>query len=134
MTVEQLIERLRLNIADNLRAQAEASGRIERDQQALVALEGLLGMKPRLLADSEASALVKEHDKPRGEEAIRLLLGQNLGGFWSSDDIHATLELRGWISTEAKHPRAATEAALARLVKKGVLSKNAGVYHYMGDR
>ena len=135
LKLPELIDYLRANIARNRRIEREAGQAADRDERALNALEPLLGNDPAqgqmpLSAPPEGDASLNG-DSPRGERAVALVMRERRDGFWTSAEIHAALEERGWISASAKHPKAGTEAALSRLARKGLVSRNGGVYQYM---
>lgn len=71
-------------------------------------------------------------DRPAGIDAIRRVMRE--GGVWNAKALLAELERRGWEPKNAKHPRAATEAALNRLWKvKGEVERvGRGQYTYKG--
>jgi hypothetical protein len=136
LTVTEAMAKLRADATRNRRIESEARAEAEQAERALTALEAVVG-KPSVAegqttmepADAEAPS---KGDEPRGEAAVQRVMAENPDGFWTAAEVHAALDARGWISPGAKHPRAGTDAALGRLVKKRIISKNAGVYHYMG--
>jgi hypothetical protein len=69
---------------------------------------------------------------PRGIAAVRLVIQG--GGVWKAADIHAELKRRGWVSSELKNPKAATEAAIYRLWhdNREVERVAPGRYRYIG--
>lgn len=71
-------------------------------------------------------------ERPAGIEAIRRVMRE--GGVWTAKELLEELTRRGWEPENAKHPQAATEAALNRLWKvKGELDRVArGQYRYKG--
>lgn len=123
LTVSELLEKLRADAARNRRIEAEAHDEAERAERAIAALESVVGDSQD--AQAEQTTLAAEiqttnGDSPRGEAAVRAVLEQEPRRGWMAIEVHRELEERGWISPTAKHPRAGTDAALNRLVRKGV--------------
>ncbi len=67
---------------------------------------------------SEIESDGPEAPRPKGSDAIRQLLAEQPEREWKIADVIAELERRGWMSTEAQHPQAATRAAMQRLVNR----------------
>jgi hypothetical protein len=138
LTLAELVDQLRSNIVRNTQIQQQATDELERDRRALNVLREILGENDATLgqmplSNPDPQPVSVNGDSPRGERAVLLVMSERRDGFWSPSEIHAELEDRGWISPEARHPKAGTEAALSRLVKKGTVSRNAGVYQYLGE-
>jgi hypothetical protein len=142
LTVAELIAKLRNDIARNRRIETEARAAAERDERGLTVLEGLVGEQPGVQAGQTTLPAVEpppassNGTSPRGEAAVRQVMEKTPDKVWaSSGEVHAALEAHGWVSPEAKHPKAGTEAALKRLVKKKLVSRSADGYRLtrMGD-
>jgi hypothetical protein len=128
MTVDVLLEQLR---EEELRARAEyieARRRFDRARAAIAAIEAVAddAMEARPGQGElpiEAEELEAGEDALRGERAVLAVLATNTTRIWSSAIIHRHLERHGWINADARNPRAGTEAALSRLVQKGVVAR-----------
>jgi len=122
LTVNELLAKLHADSARNRRIEAEARDEAERAERAITALEQTVLVETAAANGSE----------PRGEAAVIRVLSEDSDRLWRAAEVHSVLEERGWISPEVKHPRAGTDAALNRLVRKGVLSRRADGHYYIG--
>ncbi len=128
LTVSELLEKLTADAARNRRIETEAHQEAERAERAIAALESVVGESTQAQAEqttleTAAETQATNGDGPRGEAAVRAVLEQEPRRGWMAIDVHRELEERGWISPQAKHPRAGTDAALNRLVNKGVVRR-----------
>lgn len=128
LTVSELLVKLRADVVRNRKIEMEAHQEAQRAERAIAALESVVGESvqdqvEQTTIEAEAQPQATNGDGPRGEAAVLAILKEQPRRGWMAADVHAALEARGWISPQAKHPRAGTDAALNRLVNKGVLRR-----------
>jgi hypothetical protein len=149
LTVEELIAKLRADAARERKREAQARRAAERAETAIEAIQAVTGFvltdsiesdEPDHIADLRESARATvaavfgpNGEKPLGEAAVLRVVREAPDTLWTPREIHRLLEARGWINPEAAEPRAGTEAAIGRLVKKGQLARRGrGEYLYVG--
>jgi aminopeptidase N len=135
ITVGQLIDNLRAAVARNRRIEIEAREQAERDERALLALEAVMGEQPSEQVEQTSLETVEASpngDGPRGEAAVRRIMENMPMTRMTGSEIHAEIVKNSWFNPDAKHKRAGTDAAVARLVRKGVLVREGRTYIYMG--
>jgi hypothetical protein len=155
LTVEELIAKLRADARRERKREGQARRAAERAETAMEAIQAVTGFILTGVDDDEepphdldpltkidqgtVSAIFgdppfgKNGEKPLGEAAVLRVVSEDPGLVWTPREIHRILEARGWLNPRAAEPRAGTEAAIGRLVKKGKLAKLArGEYAYLG--
>lgn len=125
LTLRQAVTALRERIARNRLVEETARQERERDEAALSTLEHLVGPGGGNGSVAPPSEAVTTDDRPQllGLAAVREVMRDDQARVWTPRVIHEVLESRGWVSGEAKHPRAGTESAIARLLSKGEIVK-----------
>jgi hypothetical protein len=124
MTLGQTVGVLRKRIERNRFIEETARRERERDEAALSTLEALIGpeggngpIEPTVQANqTEPPSLL-------GLAAVREVMRERSERIWTPSMIHAELERRGWLSGDAKFPKAGTESAVGRLLGKGEIVK-----------
>jgi hypothetical protein len=124
LTVEQLVTRLKSTVERNRRLEVEARESAEQAEQALAAIEALTGPLP-ISGDlpAELARSSRNGSSPRGTAAVLRVVEAEPNRVWKPAEIHRELVGKGWISPEAKHPKAGTDAAISRLLKRGKLRR-----------
>jgi hypothetical protein len=91
---------------------------------------------PETMATREdLEAMQRRGDALRGQSAVAQVIASKPGHIWRPVEVHNELEERGWVSPKARHPRAATEAAIGRLVRNGTVEKiTTGRYRWAGQQ
>src|SRR5947209_4437795 len=135
LTVNELLAKLHADAARSRRIEAESRADAERAEQAIAALEAVVGEPVQSQVEATMEIAIETQaangDGPRGEAAVLAVLDERPRRAWKAADVHAALVERGWISPQAKHPRAGTDAALNRLVRKGVLRRGDGRRYFI---
>ena len=147
LTVEELVAKLRADAARERKREGQARRAAERAETAIEAIQSVTGFiltgpdegeeprEPSRIDRGTVDALFGNNgkDRPLGEAAVLRIVREAPGTVWTPREIHRVLETRGWINPDAAEPRAGTEAAIGRLVKKGKLAKlGRGEYLYVG--
>lgn len=130
LTLEQLLARLRAEVTQERAKQQQARQAAERAEAAIRALEALVrddepASKGQAVLEMEAvlPAPNGSLDRPLGEDAVLRVVAEEPNRVWSPAEIHAVIEARTWRNPDAEQPRAGTDAAISRLVKKRKLEK-----------
>ena len=97
-------------------ANRKANQYIERAQGANDVLSGLLRMFPDLDEDiKDRNRTEPGVDRPRGQEAVRRIMVDAPGKWWTVKDLVRELSTRGW-QPDARNPMTAVRAAAERVV------------------
>lgn len=128
---EYAVERELLTRYEREREQArrQAQEAAERAERYELAIRGLLAVIPgagdpdvSAIAAADPPAVAREARRarsgPRGEEAVRRVLEEEVGKPWSVADLTEELRRRGWGPERSKNPPSAVRAAANRLREK----------------
>lgn len=85
-------------------------------------IEAVVEMFPDL-EDDLPEDLDDDHPRPRGAEAVRRVLEQNRGTYYTTKAIVALLGQQGWMP-QSSNPSNAVRTAAERLVERGVVEKD----------
>jgi hypothetical protein len=146
LTVQELVAKLRADAARERKREAQARKAAERAEAAVEAIQSVTGFiltgVEEASPDSQAAPLEPSpdalfaqngDDTPLGEAAVLRVMSEHAEQVWTPREVHRVLEARGWLNPEAVTPRAGTEAAINRLVKKQKLARlGRGEYAYLG--
>jgi len=129
LTVSEAIERLRKERDEDLRIMENAKIDAQRKEAAISVLQRMVS------ADDGTTVSLPDETPPLlGIAAVRAVIREEPNRVWTPREVHTVLEDRGWLSHEAQHPVAGTEAAVARLLRKGdIVRVGRGRYRWAGQ-
>jgi hypothetical protein len=107
----ELIDQLDREINEGQRVAAEA---LTRAEGALKAREGILAMFPKLLSPPDGADDPAD-DRPRGQDAVRRIMEDAPGKWWTVTGLLAELHAREWMP-ESDSPANAVRVAVERVV------------------